>query len=432
MSPARPRALDRRALLQGALGLGSTVMLTGLPVRLAAGRPLDAIRSQVAERLAQLVAGDGEPLRAVPGAALAILRDGDVILAEAAGEARLATHEGHAALPLTPTTALRVASISKLATALTAMRVAEQGLIDLDADLSGWLGFELRHPAWPGAPITARQLLAHSSSLRDPPVYWMPAPGEIAGLVTPEVFTPARPGTAFEYCNLGYGLVATALEMATGSRFDLLAHELVLRPLGLGDCGFNWSGVPEARRAGAGTLYRRDEDGRWQAQVDAPGAVPTAGAPVFLAEPGFELAAYRPGSNGTLFSPQGGLRAGLIDIARLARAFARGGPGEALTDPVGPSRLAGASSADIWGTGPQLLAANAHADGHGPDLIGHAGQALGFFGGAWTTADGRDTVAYFVTGHDPRAGLERDPATGFTRWESVLLSVAMATVRALG
>ncbi|MCC5861119.1 MAG: beta-lactamase family protein [Gammaproteobacteria bacterium] len=434
MNRERPPALTRRTLLHGSLGLVSATLVNALPSPArAAAEAGDPIRQrQLRARLDTLLAGDGDPSRAVPGAALAVLRDGKVLVAAAAGHARLGDPDGHGALALTPYTPVRVASISKLATALTAARVAEQGLLDLDADLSGWLEFRLRNPAWPQAPITARQLLAHTGSLRDPPVYWMPAPGSIAGLLSAEAFTPARPGTVFEYCNLAYGLVATALENATGERFDRLAQRLALAPLGLEDCGFNWSGVPAARREAGGTLYRRDEAGCWQPQVDAAATLLGGSEPVILAEPGFELPTYRPGRNGTLFSPQGGLRAGVLDIARLAQAFARGGPGEALASPVGPSRWPEASTADIWGTGPQLLPARAYGSGEGPDLIGHAGQALGFFGGAWTTTDGRDAISYFVTGHDPQAELAAHPATGLTHWESTLLAIAVEIRRAAG
>ncbi len=434
MSAGRGPALTRRALLQGALGLSSAALVSGLPTSAArADSGGDPTRQrQLQARLEALLTGDGNPRRAVPGAALAVLRDGEVVVAAAAGHARLDDADGHGARPLTPLTPVRVASISKLATALTAASVAEEGLLDLDADLSGWLDFRLRNPAWPQAPITARQLLAHVGSLRDPAVYWMPAPGSIAELLTAEAFTAARPGLSFEYCNLGYGLVATALENATGERFDRLARKRVLVPLGLADCGFNWSGVPPARRETGGTLYRRDDTGRWQPQVDAATTLLGGREPIILAEPGFALPAYRPGRNGTLFSPQGGLRAGVIDIARLAQAFAPGGPGEALARPVGPSRWPDASTADLWGTGPQLLPARAHGHREAPDLIGHPGQALGFFGGAWVSAEGRDAIGYFVTGHDPQAELARQPATGLTHWESTLLAIALEIRGAAG
>src|SRR5688572_17013313 len=62
---------------------------------------------------------------------------------------------------------VRIASISKLVVALGVMRLVEQGQFDLDRDVSEWLGWPLRNPAFPDRPITLRLLLSHRSSLKD-------------------------------------------------------------------------------------------------------------------------------------------------------------------------------------------------------------------------------------------------------------------------
>ena len=62
---------------------------------------------------------------------------------------------------------VRVASISKLIVALGVMRLVDQGRVSLDEDVSNYLGWELRNPAFPGTPITLRMLLSHRSSLDD-------------------------------------------------------------------------------------------------------------------------------------------------------------------------------------------------------------------------------------------------------------------------
>lgn len=66
-----------------------------------------------------------------------------------------------------PDTLVRVASISKLVTALGVMRLVEAGTLDLDRDMSAYLGWRLRNPAWPDAPATLRMLVSHTSSLVD-------------------------------------------------------------------------------------------------------------------------------------------------------------------------------------------------------------------------------------------------------------------------
>ena len=62
---------------------------------------------------------------------------------------------------------VRVASISKLVTAIGVMRLVEAGTLELDADVSPLLGWTLRHPRHPDVPVTLRLLLSHRSSLAD-------------------------------------------------------------------------------------------------------------------------------------------------------------------------------------------------------------------------------------------------------------------------
>jgi CubicO group peptidase (beta-lactamase class C family) len=70
-------------------------------------------------------------------------------------------------LPANRDTLYRIASISKMMTTLGLMRLVEAGKVDLDADVSGYLGFPLRNPRFPERPIALRHLLTHTSSLRD-------------------------------------------------------------------------------------------------------------------------------------------------------------------------------------------------------------------------------------------------------------------------
>jgi D-alanyl-D-alanine carboxypeptidase len=56
---------------------------------------------------------------------------------------------------------VRVASISKVAVALGVMRLVEQKKLNLDADVSDYLGWTLRNPAFPDRRITLRLLMSH-------------------------------------------------------------------------------------------------------------------------------------------------------------------------------------------------------------------------------------------------------------------------------
>jgi CubicO group peptidase (beta-lactamase class C family) len=69
---------------------------------------------------------------------------------------------------------VRIASISKLVTAIGVLRLVDQKRLDLDRDVSDYLGWRLRNPAFPDAAITLRLLLSHRSSLRDDADYLIP------------------------------------------------------------------------------------------------------------------------------------------------------------------------------------------------------------------------------------------------------------------
>jgi CubicO group peptidase (beta-lactamase class C family) len=136
------------------------------------------------------------------------------------------------------------------------------------------------------------------------------------------------PGLYFCYSNLNYGILATVMERASGKRFDRFMKEEVLGPLGI-DGGYNVNDLSDEGFAKLAALYRKageDEawkpDGPWLPQVDdyrgqrpavacrlSPGLGPEA------------LDAYEVGSNGAIFSPQGGLRISARDLARIVRLF---------------------------------------------------------------------------------------------------------------
>src|SRR4051812_13670458 len=137
---------------------------------------------------------------------------------------------------------VRIASVSKLVVALGVMRLVEQGRLDLDRDVSDWLGWPLRNPAFPDRPISLRLFLSHRSSLRDGVDYAVPLGTELRTVVAdPAAFDAEHPpGAFFRYTNLNFPLIASVMEKATGERFDRLMQRLVLDPLGLQAC-FNWS-----------------------------------------------------------------------------------------------------------------------------------------------------------------------------------------------
>lgn len=225
-------------------------------------------------------------------------------------------------------TMYRIASISKLITALGVMRLVEEGKLALDVDVSTYLGWPLRNPHFPDAPITLGLLLSHRASITDEAgYYWEDA----LNVNLKEVFTPggahygegkmwatnAKPGDYFSYGNLNWGVIGTVMERASGERFDRLMRRVLFDPLDIRG-GFNPAEMSAADVANIATLYRKrtevdgkeiwNASGPWVAQVDDY----RSDAPVPRAGPNYVI-----GSNGTLFGPQGACRLSAADLGRV-------------------------------------------------------------------------------------------------------------------
>lgn len=318
---------------------------------------------------------------------------------------------------------VRVASISKLVTAIGVMRLVEDGTLDLDADVSETLGWPLRHPAFPAQPVTLRLLLSHRSSLTDAAGYYaVPLGGQLKSILDdPRAWDTAHaPGTYFRYTNLNFPLVAMAMERATGERFDRLMDRLVLRPLGIEGC-FNWDSCSEAAAARAVVLY--DADGK-PVRDDNRGRKPACA--VVVDEDGdCDLARWRPGANGALFSPQGGLRISANGLARIGQLLLDDGsvdgvrllqpssvqalvqpawtyePGSGMTyeEDSGPDR----GFFCRYGLATQTLATRHEGCrddpfGDGIARVGHSGSAYGLFSGLWVDREAGTGVVYLATG----------------------------------
>jgi Beta-lactamase class C and other penicillin binding proteins len=132
--------------------------------------------------MASAVASAAEPVAQVR---VAFDRNG-VVSTRAEGMADLATGR-----KVTADDPVRVASISKLVTSIGVMRLVEAGQLDLDADVSTYLGWPLRHPRHPDMPITLRLLLSHRSSLTDAAGYYATPLGQPLKTILDD----RRPGT---------------------------------------------------------------------------------------------------------------------------------------------------------------------------------------------------------------------------------------------
>ncbi|MHC1785612.1 MAG: serine hydrolase domain-containing protein [Christensenellales bacterium] len=188
----------------------------------------------------QVISSLATPLEAGQEAALCRIlrrhraRSAEVRLFEQEGRASLLLYQGPGA-PLRPDTCFRMASLSKMVTALAALKLWEAGRLDIDGDLSPMLGYPLRHPGAPEVPLTLRLLMSHRAGICDGKAY---EEGLLLGTPAPKIlggdsFLQTLPGEAWHYSNFGAGLVACAMEGALGASFEAIMQETVFLPLGI-------------------------------------------------------------------------------------------------------------------------------------------------------------------------------------------------------
>lgn len=295
---------------------------------------------------------------------------------------------------------VRVASISKLVVALGVMRLVEHGKLDLDRDVSAYLGWRVRNPAFPDTPITLRHLLSHRSGLRDNVDYIVPLDGDLSVVMANDkAWEPLYPpGDYFSYANINSPLIAAVMESATGERFDRLMVRLVLKPLKLDAC-YNWgAGCSDGRRAQAVTLLRPNGDLARDAAMKGPD--PCAVYPAANGSCDVE-ALYKLGRNGSAFSPQGGLRISARDLAKLGQVLLRGGKpllsAKGFAQMVSAAwRFDGRNGDDNNGYFTSYgLGVHRYKDGEGRWWLGHVGEAYSLRAGFWVNYEtGRGFVRY--------------------------------------
>ncbi len=219
-------------------------------------------------------------------------------------------------------TKFRIASISKVITALAAMKLVEDNQLDLDSDVSSYLGFTLRNPNFPDNQITLRHLLTHTSGLRDSNAYtnfisqsYSQNPPAITQLLmtsgsyyNPSIWTSYyEPGQAsgWDYSNLSAGLVATLVEHVAQEHFSTYVQDHFLSPLGIEACWNNFSALSDINDLAV--LYR------YVAGQPSPQADNYQG--LYPAE--IDLDEIPFGWNGLIYAPQGGLRISTSDLAKI-------------------------------------------------------------------------------------------------------------------
>ena len=191
---------------------------------------LDSVRAAVADMMAK---------HRIPGLSLAVTSSDRLLHHEAFGVADLATSR-----PVTTATRFLWFSMSKVATATAALRLADEGQLDLEAPVRTVAPLYTANGRGPEPRI--RQLLNHTAGAANPlPLRWVQpatAPPARSREAAHRLLRRARPrravGGKAHYSNVGYLLLAEAVAQAAGMPFENYVQRAVLDPAGMRATGY--------------------------------------------------------------------------------------------------------------------------------------------------------------------------------------------------
>jgi len=205
--------------------LAMLVCLLSLALRVEGASSTPDLRTEVAKIAKEVLASTG-----TPAASIAIVRGGEIVLAETFGDARIEPQT-----PARPETRFAIGSISKQFTAAAILLLVEAKKLSLDDSVARFLpGLER------AKDVRVRDLLAHTSGYRD---YWPQdyVPPFMRAEVRPADLVErwARPGLDFEpgtkwqYSNTGYTIAGLIVENLTGEPLHSFLDRRVFAPLGM-------------------------------------------------------------------------------------------------------------------------------------------------------------------------------------------------------
>ena len=185
-----------------------------------------------------------------PGLVYGIVADGRLVYVKEIG-----TQELDQKRPVTADSLFRIASMTKSFTALSVLKLRDEGKLSLDAlaetyvpEMRGW-----RYPTSDSPRIRVRDLLNHTAGfVTDDP--WgdrqQPLPeADFTALLRTGVPFTRTPGTAMEYSNLGYALLGRIVANVSGMPYRRYVEQNLLNPLGMTSSGYEVTAAPIERRA---------------------------------------------------------------------------------------------------------------------------------------------------------------------------------------
>ncbi len=197
----------------------------------------------------------------IPGMVWGIVQDGRLVHVKGAGVQDIETKR-----PVDADTLFRIASMTKAFTALSILKLRDEGKLSLDAtvetyvpELRGW-----KYPTDDSPKIRVRELLTHTAGfVTDDP--WgdrqTPLPDDdFTRLLRQGVPFTRPPAMAMEYSNLGYALLGRIVANVSGQPYKDFVQGLLFTPLGMTSTGYDVAAAPQERRA----MGYRWEDATWK------------------------------------------------------------------------------------------------------------------------------------------------------------------------
>jgi len=197
----------------------------------------------------------------IPGMVWGVVKDGKLVHVRGAGVQNL-----EAKRPVTPDTLFRIASMTKAFTALSILRLRDDGKLALDAPAETYVPElkALKYPTDDSPKIRVRELLTHTAGfVTDDP--WgdrqTPLPeADFTRLLSGGVPFTRPPASAMEYSNLGYALLGRIITNVSQQPYDEFVQRTLLRPLGMTSTSHHVTSAPAEKRA----LGYRWEDAQWK------------------------------------------------------------------------------------------------------------------------------------------------------------------------
>jgi len=217
----------------------------------------------------------------IPGAVVTVVKDGQVVTTRGYGWSDTGASGGNPVAVDPQKSLFRLASISKIPTSIAAMQLVEQGKVDLDADISAYLDFEIERRF--DEPLTLRNLLTHSAGFEESIRMAQDETDLEAYVKTNPPVQVFEPGTTPGYSNYGMALAGYIVQRVSGQPFETYVREHVLEPAGMTSSTYEQP-LPKDMAGSLGPGYTSTgEEVPFELMGDFPAGSLTASAPDFAA-----------------------------------------------------------------------------------------------------------------------------------------------------